>query len=80
MVSHSLAKIRSNLYVEPIGYNLLPEYFTLTQLQVLYESVLGHTIDKRNFRRNILERNILIKTDKIDKKTSKRGAVLYKFA
>lgn len=80
MVSHSLAKIRRNLYVEPIGYNLLPEYFTLTQLQVLYESVLGHTIDKRNFRRNILERNILIKTDKIDKKTSKRGAVLYKFA
>jgi len=80
MVSQSLAKIRRNLYVEPIGFNLLPEHFTLTQLQVLYESVLGHVIDKRNFRRNILERNILIKTDKIDKLSSKRGAALYKFA
>ena len=67
------------IFVDPIGSNLLPEYFTLTQLQVLYESVLGHTIDKRNFRRSILERNILIKTDKIDKVTSKRGAALYQF-
>ncbi len=80
MVSQSLGKIRRNLFVEPIGYNLLPECFTLTQLQILYESLLGHSIDKRNFRRNILERNILIKTDKIDKLSSKRGAALYKFA
>lgn len=79
MVAKSLLKIRRNLFVEPIGHNLLPEHFTLTQLQVLYEAVLGHSIDKRNFRRNILERNLLIKTDKIDKLTSKRGAALYKF-
>ena len=80
MVSQSLEKMRRHIYVDPIGSNLLPEYFTLTQLQVLYESVLGHPIDKRNFRRAILERNILVKTDKIDKLTSKRGAALYQFS
>lgn len=79
MVSQALNKMRQNLFLEPIGLNLLPSHFTLTQLQVLYESVLGYSIDKRNFRRTILERNILIKTDKIDKVTSKRGAALYQF-
>lgn len=79
MVAQSLAKMRRHIFVDPIGSNLLPDYFTLTQLQVLYESVLGHPIDKRNFRRSILERNVLIKTDKIDKITSKRGAALYQF-
>ena len=80
MVMSALKKIRKNLFVEPIGYNLLPDYFTLTQLQDLYEAVLGHKIDKRNFRRSILERNILLKTDKIDKLSSKRGAALYQFS
>ena len=79
MVSSALRKMRKNLFVEPIGMNLLPEYFTLTQLQDLYEAVLGHKIDKRNFRRTILERNVLEKTEKIDKSSSKRGAALYHF-
>ena len=79
MVDQALSRMRRDLFTEPIGSNLLPDYFTLTQLQVLYESVLGYTIDKRNFRRTILDRNILLKTDKIDKVTSKRGAALYQF-
>lgn len=77
MVRLAIDKIRSRIYIEPIGINLLPRYFTLTQLQRVYEAVLGTELDKRNFRRTIAERDFLIKTDLIDKISSKRGAALY---
>jgi hypothetical protein len=64
---------------EPIGFNLLPELFTLPQLQSLYETIYGETIDKRNFRKRIAEMDYIEKTDKIDKSGSKRGAILYRF-
>ena len=55
----------------PIGFNLLPELFTLTQLQNLYEAIY--------FRKRIADMGFIEKTDKIDKTGSKRGAYLYKF-
>lgn len=64
---------------EPIGFNLLPKLFTLSQLQSLYEAIYGEIIDKRNFRKRIAEMDYIEKTDKIDKTGSKRGAALYKF-
>ena len=64
---------------EPIGFNLLPELFTLPQLQSLYETIYGEAIDKRNFRKRIAEMDYIEKTDKIDKTGSKRGAILYRF-
>ena len=64
---------------EPIGFNLLPKLFTLTQLQTMYEAIFGEEMDKRNFRKRISEMNFVEKTNKIDKITSKRGAALYKF-
>lgn len=64
---------------EPIGFNLLPQLFTLSQLQSLYEAIYGENIDKRNFRKRIAEMDYIEKTDKIDKTSSKRGAALYKF-
>ena len=63
----------------PIGFNLLPELFTLTQLQNLYEAIYGEPMDKRNFRKRIADMGFIEKTDKIDKTGSKRGASLYKF-
>lgn len=63
----------------PIGFNLLPELFTLTQLQNLYEAIYGEPMDKRNFRKRIADMGFIEKTDKIDKTGSKRGAYLYKF-
>ena len=63
----------------PIGFNLLPELFTLTQLQSLYEAIYGEPMDKRNFRKRIAEMGFIEKTDKIDKTGSRRGASLYKF-
>lgn len=79
MVRNARKAMKDRIKVEPIGYNLLPEHFTLTQLQSLYESIMGESIDKRNFRRSILDKDYLIKTDLIDKKNSRRGAVLYKY-
>ncbi len=59
--------------VEPIGFNLLPKLFTLSQLQSLYEAIYGETMDKRNFRKRVAEMDYIEKTDKIDKLGSKRG-------
>lgn len=63
----------------PIGFNLLPELFTLSQLQSLYEAIYGEQMDKRNFRKRIATMDYIEKTDHIDKTGSKRGAYLYKF-
>lgn len=63
----------------PIGFNLLPELFTLTQLQNLYEAIYGEPIDKRNFRKRVATMDFIEKTEHIDKTGSKRGAFLYKF-
>jgi len=63
----------------PIGFNLLPELFTLTQLQNLYEAINGNTVDKRNFRKRVAENPFIVKTPLVDKSGSRRGASLYKF-
>lgn len=57
----------------------MPELFTLTQLQHVYEAILGEAIDERNFRKRIKTIDFIEKTDLIDKITSKRGAALYRF-
>ena len=64
---------------EPIGFNLLPNLFTLSQLQTLHEAILGTDIDKRNFRKRIKDMPFIEKTEHIDKKSSKRGAYLYRY-
>ncbi|MDE5693236.1 MAG: NUDIX hydrolase [Duncaniella sp.] len=79
MVSKTLGIIRRKFATEPIGFNLLPELFTLSQLQTLYETILGEPIDKRNFRKRIAETECVEKTDLIDKTGSRRGASLYRF-
>lgn len=61
----------------PIGFELLPEKFTLPQLQNLYEAIFGADIDKRNFSRKILSTNLLIKLKEKQKGFSKKGAFLY---
>ena len=64
---------------EPIGFNLLPNLFTLSQLQTLHEAILGTSIDKRNFRKRIKDMPFIEKTELIDKTGSKRGAYLYRY-
>lgn len=79
MVEKARTLMQQKASTEPIGFNLLPRLFTLSQLQSLYEAIYGESIDKRNFRKRIAEMDYIEKTDKIDKTGSKRGAALYQF-
>jgi len=79
MVATALSFIKQRLSIEPIAFSLLPKYFTLTQLQQLYETVMGEILDKRNFRKRVAENPCIEKTDLIDKTMSRRGAVLYRY-
>ena len=79
MVLKARRMMQEKISHEPIGFNLLPELFTLSQLQQVYEAVNGEEVDKRNFRKRIKEMDFIEKTDQIDKLTSKRGAYLYRF-
>lgn len=79
MVEQARDLMQQKASVAPIGFNLLPRLFTLSQLQSLYEAIYGEAIDKRNFRKRIADMDYIEKTDLIDKTTSKRGAALYRF-
>lgn len=79
MVEKARALMQQKASTAPIGFNLLPKLFTLSQLQSLYEAIYGEPLDKRNFRKRVAEMNYIEKTDKIDKTGSKRGAALYQF-
>lgn len=79
MVEQARKLMQQKASTEPIGFNLLPKLFTLSQLQSLYEAIYGEALDKRNFRKRVAEMDYIEKTDKIDKTGSKRGAALYQF-
>ena len=79
MVDRARVVMKVQAAMQPISFNLLPEHFTLTQLQTLYEAINGEPIDKRNFRKRVAEMDYIEKTELIDKVTSRRGAALYKF-
>jgi hypothetical protein len=79
MVKKALKDLQMQIKVKPVGFELLPEKFTLVQLQDLYEAIYQRDVDKRNFRKKILSMNILEKLDEKEKETSKKGAYYYKF-
>lgn len=64
---------------KPIGFELLPSKFTLLELQLLYEALLGYKFDKSNFRKKILEMNILKPLNELKDNVSHRPAKLFKF-
>jgi hypothetical protein len=72
-------RLKQKVKFEPIGFNLLPEKFTLLQLQDLYESILEIMLDKPNFRRKIMKMNLLIHCNEKQKGVSHRAAKLYRF-
>lgn len=71
-------KLRYKAAFHPILFELLPEKFTLPQLQSLYEGIYIAVLDKRNFIRKVLSSGLLIKQKEKDKEGSKRGAFYYK--
>lgn len=79
IVAIAKRRLQGKLRYEPIGFELLPKKFTLTQLQKLYEQVLCTQLDKRNFRRKILKMDLLIKLDEMQTGVAHRAARLYSF-
>lgn len=75
----ALTKLRERVRIEPIGFNLLHEKFTITELQTLYEQILDTSFDKRNFRKKLANMNLLVDTNEKQTNVSHRAAKLYRF-
>jgi 8-oxo-dGTP diphosphatase len=79
MLQLALERLRGKLRYQPVGFELLPKKFTLSQLQHLYEQVLERELDKRNFRKRVLAMDLLIETDDVQRDVAHRAARLYQF-
>lgn len=75
----AVARLRGKLSYSTVAYGLLPDEFTLSDLQGVYEAVLGHELDKRNFRRKVTALPMLERTGQV-RRGSHRPAQLYRFA
>jgi 8-oxo-dGTP diphosphatase len=75
----ALKQLKQRVRTKPIGFELLPKKFSLTQLQNLYECILGEKLDKRNFRKRMLGYKMLIPLNDYQKDVAHRAARLYKF-
>lgn len=79
IIEYAAKRLRDNLEHNGTAFQLLPQKFTLTDLQKAYEIILHTTLDKRNFRKKILSTNILTELNEYSKNSSKRPAKLYSF-
>jgi len=79
IIQYAMNQLQSKVKLEPIGFNLLPEQFTLFQLQSLYESILQIKLDKPNFRRKMLKMKLLVDCETKQDGVSHRAAKLYRF-
>jgi ADP-ribose pyrophosphatase YjhB (NUDIX family) len=78
MVQMARGRLRYKASMHPILFELLPEKFTIPQLQSLFEEVYETSFDKRNFSRKILSTGLILKLKEKDKENSKKGAFYYK--
>ena len=72
-------RLQQKITNHPVGFALLPQKFTLRQLQTLYEAINETELDKRNFTRRILDLGILKKLDEKERGTSKKGSFYFVF-
>jgi len=79
IVRTAVQRLRARLTYTTIARGILAEEFTLTEMQELYEHILGHTLDKRNFRKKILSAGIIEKTGRQRRGQRSRPAALYRF-
>jgi 8-oxo-dGTP diphosphatase len=75
----ALQRLKGKVRYQPIGFELLPVKFALSELQHLYEVILETQLDKRNFRKKILGTELLVELDEIQQDVAHRAARLYKF-
>jgi 8-oxo-dGTP diphosphatase len=79
IMSVAYKRLQGKIGYQPIGFELLPKKFSFTQLQNLYETILGEEFDRRNFRKKMLSMNILIELDEYETGGPHRAARLYSF-
>lgn len=79
IIEQALKTMRLQLYHQPIGYNLLPEKFTLPEIHTLYETILGKSLDRRNFPKKLLTLGIIKKLKERRNIGAHRAPFLYKF-
>ena len=79
MVGKAIDALREELYLRPVGKDLLPKEFTMPELQGLYEAVLGYKLDRRNFRRKMLSYDLLIDTGTKRTGGANKAPILYRF-
>ena len=79
IIDCAVARLRGKIRYEPIGFELLPEIFTFSQLQQLYQQILEREMDKRNFRKKLLKMDLLIDTEQRESGVAHRAAKLYRF-
>lgn len=79
IVQDALARLKGKVRYQPVGFELLPERFPLSQLQHLYETILERPLDKRNFRKKLKKMEFLIETDEVQKDVAHRAARLFRF-
>jgi len=79
ILSTALARLKAKVRYQPIGFELLPPQFTLSQLQHLYETILGTKLDKRNFRKKVLSFGLLVPLKEAFQGGRHRPARLFRF-
>ncbi len=77
LLADAYARLTLHLRTRPLAFDLLPEKFTLSEAQLLYQEILGEELDRRNFRRKLLANNFLVET-KEKRSGVKGGPVLYR--
>jgi 8-oxo-dGTP diphosphatase len=79
VVDYAIQRLQNKLEYTNVAYSLMPQSFTLSELQAVYESIFGRSFDKRNFRRRMLSREIIRPTGKTVSRGAHRPAELYEF-
>ncbi len=79
ILEYGVDRLKAKIGYSNIVMGLLPDEFTLTDLQKKHEVILGHSLDKRNFRKKILSTGIIEATGKMSGGTAHRPAAFYKF-
>ncbi len=79
ILDQALISLKTKLRIQPIGFELLPDKFSLGQLQKVYETILGTSLDKRNFRRKILNKGFLKPLQEKQKGVPHKRARLFEF-
>jgi len=79
IVALARQRLQAKLRYQPVGFELLPRKFTLSQIQRVYEAVLERPLDKRNFRKKLLGTGVLMELDETQRDVAHRAARLYRF-